>query len=63
MGEAEVCHLIPSCREKKKKSYVDILQHLLNVYGDETVDVGTVRQWVVHYCSGDSDVKDGPRSG
>ena len=48
---------------QKKLGPTDIHLHLLNVYGDETVDVGTVRQWVVHYCSGDSDVKDGPRSG
>ena len=27
---------------------------LLNVYGDQTVDVSTVRQWVVHFSSGDS---------
>ena len=27
----------------------DIHQHLLNIYGDQTVDVSTVRQWVVHF--------------
>jgi len=27
------------------------------------VDVSTVRQWVVHFSSGDSDVKDKPHSG
>ena len=27
---------------------------LLNVYGDQTVDVSTVRQWVVRFSSGDS---------
>ena len=26
----------------------DIHQHLLNIYGDQTVDVSTVRQWVVY---------------
>ena len=32
-----------------------IHQHLLNIYGDQTVDVSTVRQWVVHFSSGNSD--------
>jgi len=41
----------------------DIHRRLLNVYGDQTVDVSTVRQWVAHFSSGDSDVKDEPRSG
>jgi hypothetical protein len=40
-----------------------IHQHLLNVYGDQIVDVRTVRQGVVRFSSGDSDVKDEPRSG
>jgi len=40
----------------------DIHRHLLNVYGDQTVDVSTVRWWVAHFSSGDSDVKDKPRS-
>jgi len=41
----------------------DIHRHLMNVYGDQTVDVSTVRRWVVRFSSGDSDVKDKPRSG
>ena len=41
----------------------DIHRHLLNVYEDQTVDVSTVRQWVVRFSSGDSDVKDKPHSG
>jgi len=41
----------------------DIHRRLLNVYGDQTVDVSTVRRWVVRFSSGDSDVKDKPRSG
>lgn len=40
----------------------DIHQHFLNVYGDQTVDVSTVRWWVVHFNSGDNDAKDKPRS-
>ena len=35
---------------------------LLNTYGDQTVNVSTVRQWVVHFISGDSDMKDKPRA-
>ena len=27
---------------------------MLNVYGDQTVDVSTVMQWVLHFSSGDS---------
>ena len=41
----------------------DIHRCLLNVCGDQTVDVSTVRRWVVCFSSGDSDVKDKPRSG
>jgi len=38
-------------------------RHLLNAYGDQTVDVSTVRRWVACFSSGDSDVKDKPRFG
>jgi transposase len=41
----------------------DIHRRLLNVYGDQTVDVSTVRRCVARFSSGDSDVKDKPRSG
>ena len=40
----------------------DIHRRLLNVYGDQTVDVSTVRRWVACFSSGDSDVKDKSRS-
>ena len=30
---------------QKKTAPTDTHQHLLNVYGDQTVDVSTVRQW------------------
>jgi len=33
---------------------IDIQQHLLNVSRDQTVDVSTVRQWVVRFSSGDT---------
>ena len=33
---------------------IDIHGHLLNIYGDQPVDVSTVRQWVVCFSSGDS---------
>ena len=32
--------------------------YLLNIYGDQTVSVSTVRQRVVHFSSGDSNIKD-----
>ena len=35
----------------------DIHWCLLNVYGDQTVDVSTVRQWVVCFYSSDSNMK------
>jgi len=41
----------------------DIHQCLLNVYGDQTVDVSTVRWWVVCFSSSGSDLKDKPHSG
>ena len=40
----------------------DIPQCLMKVYGDQTVDVSTVRQWVACFSSGDSNVKDKPYS-
>ena len=40
----------------------DIHQCLLNIYGDQTVDVSTLRRWVVRFSSGDSNMKDKPRS-
>jgi len=42
----------------EKMALTDTHQHLLNVYGDQTVDVSTVRQWVVHFSSVNSNVKD-----
>jgi hypothetical protein len=41
-----------------KIAYVDIHRCLLNVYRDKTVDVSTVRLWVVYFSSGNSDVRD-----
>ena len=46
----------------EKMTPVDIHWHLLNVYGDQTVDVSTVRQWVACFNSGYSDMKDKPCS-
>jgi len=45
----------------EKMAPIDIHQYLLNVDGEQTVDVSTVRRWVVHFSSGD--VKDKPRFG
>ena len=47
MGGIEFLHT-------EKVAPIDIHRHLLNVYGDETADVSTVRWWVVHLSSGDS---------
>jgi hypothetical protein len=42
----------------EKIAPIDIHRRLLNVYGEQTVDVSTVRRWVVRFSSGDSDVRD-----
>jgi len=47
----------------EKNAPNDIHRRLLNVYGDQTVDVSTVRRWVARFSRGDSDVQDKPRSG
>jgi hypothetical protein len=47
----------------KGKAPNDIQWHLVNMYGDQTVDVSTVRRWVVCFSSGNSDVRDRPHSG
>ncbi|PNF28779.1 hypothetical protein B7P43_G06451 [Cryptotermes secundus] len=40
---------------------IDIHRHLLKVYGDNAVDVTTVRRWVVRFNSGENEVHDKPR--
>jgi len=55
--DMEVC-----MKQAEKMAPSDIHRRLLNVYGDQTVDVSTVRQWVALFSSGNSDVKDKPRS-
>jgi hypothetical protein len=42
----------------KKIAPVAIHRCCLNIYRDQTVDVGTVRQSVVNFSSSDSDVRD-----
>jgi hypothetical protein len=37
---------------------IDFHQRLLNVYGDQTVDVCTVRRWMARFGSGKNDVRD-----
>ena len=46
----------------EKIAPVDIHWCLLNVYGDQSVNVSTVRQWVMHFSSSNSYVKDMPHS-
>ena len=38
----------------EKMAPIDIHRHLLNVHGDQTVDVNTVRQRAVCFSSGDN---------
>ena len=38
----------------EKMAPTDIHQCLLNIYGDQTADVSTVRQWIMHFSSSDS---------
>jgi transposase len=38
-------------------------RRLLKMYGDDTVDVSTVRRWVLRFNSGESDVHDKPHAG
>ena len=51
VDRCNVWHLIPLCRKSGIHWYY---QHLLNIHGDQTVGVSTVRWWVVHFSSGDS---------
>ena len=53
---AKLCHCIPSWRKN------DIHQCLLSIYGDQAVNVSTVRGRVVCFSSADSSVKYKPRS-
>jgi len=41
---------------------IDVHCHLVNGDGDPTVDVSAVKQWVVHFISGNSDMKYKARS-
>ena len=50
---------VTECLHWEKIAPIDILC-LLNIYGDQTAEVSTVRRWVVHLSSGDSSVKDKP---
>jgi hypothetical protein len=47
----------------EKIAPIDIHRHLLNVSGDQTVDVSKLKQWVVCFSSGESDVRDRRCSG
>ena len=53
-GEAKGWNWIPPYG---KMAPIDSHWCLLNVSGDQPVDVSTVRWWVVHFSSGDSDIK------
>ena len=55
-------HMKLRCRTEflnvEKMAPTDIHQCLLNVQGDQTVDVSSMRRWLVHSSSGDSCVDD-----
>lgn len=53
--ETKVYNWIPPCG---KIVPTDIHECLLNVHGDQPVDVRTVRWWVLHLSSGKSNKKD-----
>ena len=38
----------------ENKAPINILQHLLNLYEDQIVDVNSLKRWVVCFNSGDS---------
>ena len=61
MHVKQTCGIELPCAEKITP--IDIHWCLLNIYGDQTVDVNTVKQGVVHFSSGDSDMKDKAWSG
>ena len=44
----------------KKMVPTDINKHMLNVDGNQPVDVSTVRRWVVHFSSGESNSRSPP---
>lgn len=48
---------------EEQMASIVIQWYFLNAYRYQTVDVNTVRQWVVHFSSGDSDVKNKTCSG
>lgn len=47
----------------EKMAPTDIHRQWLSISGDRTVDVSTVRLWVVYCSSSNSDMKDKPCSG
>ena len=51
MYEAKVL----SSSMQEKIAPIDIHWHLLNISGDQTVDVSPVRQWVIRFSSVESD--------
>ena len=60
-SDMEVCvkeSCVTEFLHEEKMAPTDIRPHWLNVDGDQTVDVSTVRWWVVCFCSGDSNMKD-----
>jgi len=55
--EVKVCHWVLPCR-KKHTHWCSLM--LANIYGNQTLFVSTVRWWVVHFSSDNSNMKDQP---
>ena len=47
----------------EKMAPTDMCQCLLKMYGDQIESLSTLRQWVVCFCRGNSNVKDNPHGG
>ncbi len=57
-SDMEVCmkqRCVTEFLHVEKMAPTDIHRHLLNIYGEQTMDVNTARQWVVSFRSGNSD--------
>jgi len=55
VSDMEAClkkSCVIKCLQPEKDAPIDIHQHLLNVYGDQTVEVSTVKWWVMLFSSG-----------
>jgi len=63
VSEMEVC-IKQRCKtefpHEENVAPTNIHWHLMNIYRDQTVDVSTVKLWVVHFSNADNSVKGKP---